>query len=76
VKLSIISKGLQHLILKRNIPKGMEKCKSCVKVVVARASGVGGGTTTTRREKKGLQLMLWCALANNYATSKQDGGLK
>ncbi len=54
----------------------MEKCKSCVKVVVARASGVGGGTTTTRREKKGLQLMLWCALANNYATSKQDGGLK
>jgi hypothetical protein len=74
VKLGIISKGLQDLILKRNIPKGMEKCKSYVRVVVAGASG-GGGVATTRRKRKRLPLVLLCALANNRVTSKQDGGL-
>jgi hypothetical protein len=75
VKLGIISKGLQDLILKRNILKGMDMCKSCIKIVVTGASG-GGRAATTRRERKGLRLVLLCTLANNHATSKQDGGLK
>ncbi len=74
VKLGIISKGLQDLILKRNIPKGMEKCKSCVRVVVAGASE-GKRAATTRRERKGLPFVLLCAMANNCVISKQDGGL-
>jgi len=52
VKLGIISKGLQDFILKMNIPKGMDKCKNYIRVVIG-ASG-GGGVATRRRERKGL----------------------